>query len=693
MENVIDYVVPYIHDGDDLKSFSLVSRQFYQLDCITRKHLTVHLHYAPDPSTLSKRFPFIDSLTLKGPPDDCDFPQISGIDITPWIDEICAKFECLKALHIRGLVVSDEHLALLAKTRGKDLRSLKICECGGFSEDGLLHISEYCNDLRSLCLEYNAVDGEVTGEWVRELALRNTPIESLHLRSGSVNYDVEILTLVAQKCSNSLVSLKVSGPKPLNHLGDAFSHAVKLQDFHGAVFDKDGDYTSFKFPPSIRSLGIRDMPVTSFSLLLPYVNQLRELNLTGSEKYCQCFLIERCPNLEVLVTTDICGDMGFHLIGQVCKKLRKLIHCGHVTHMGLIALVQGCTNLEYLHVTLSNISNEAIECVGTHLKNLRDFRMTLFKKASIDNGIRAMLKGCIKLKRLSLHLGDEGLTDVGLGYIGKYGHNLTYLFLSCKGVSDAGLLELSKGCPKLRKLHLWDCPFSEKAVATFVFNIHSLRYIWVGNGFGTTDLALTRPTFTAEVLTELIPYVTLAEKLHKLAIQLIADGSGLGSVKITYTSSIATDNLDTPLVRAMVAKGICVNEEQVFVDVSSDKPLEIIKVQIVDVESRLAGEIKVEGRVKDGVPYLTKVGALDVDVSLEGNIILCRQAPDQPNIITSVSSILDDDNVIISSMSFGRIAQRKQAVMVIGVDEKPSKKALNRIDEIPAVDDFVFLAS
>ena len=79
MENVIDYVVPYIHDGDDLNSISLVSRKFYQLDCITRKHLTVHLHYAPNPSTLSKRFPFIDSLTLKGPPDDCDFPQYRAL--------------------------------------------------------------------------------------------------------------------------------------------------------------------------------------------------------------------------------------------------------------------------------------------------------------------------------------------------------------------------------------------------------------------------------------------------------------------------------------------------------------------------------------------------------------------------------------------------------------------------------------
>ncbi|GJR65641.1 nucleosome assembly protein 1,4 [Tanacetum coccineum] len=137
-----------------------------------------------------------------------------------------------------------------------------------------------------------------------------------------------------------------------------------------------------------------------------------------------------------------------------------------------------------LDVALLDISNEAFECVGTHSNNLRKFRMFLFKKAGIsltglplDNGIRAMLKGCIKLKRLTLSLCDGGLMDVGLGYIGKYGHNLRNLFLSCKGVSIAGLLELSKGCPKLRKLYLDDCRLSEQAVAAFVFDIHSLRYV------------------------------------------------------------------------------------------------------------------------------------------------------------------------------------------------------------------------
>nr|GEX69054.1 DNA-directed DNA polymerase [Tanacetum cinerariifolium] len=130
----------------------------------------------------------------------------------------------------------------------------------------------------------------------------------------------------------------------------------------------------------------------------------------------------------------------------------------------------------------------------------------------------------------------------------------------------------------------------------------------------------------------------------------------------------------------MLAKGIYVNEEQVIiVGGSSDKPLKIIRVQIANVEARLTGEIKVEGRVKDGVPRFTKVGVLDVDVSLEENIILCRKAPHQPNIITIVSSILDEEeNVNITSMSFGRIEQYN--IMVIGVDEKPRKKALNKID-------------
>ncbi|KAK0576346.1 hypothetical protein LWI29_015810 [Acer saccharum] len=231
--------------------------------------------------------------------------------------------------------------------------------------------------------------------------------------------------------------------------------------------------------------------------------------------------------------------------------------------------------------------------------------------------------------------------------------------------------------------------------------------------------AVNAPMVSAEVLSELATYVALAEKLGRLAVQLVAGGSGVQSVKVTYASARGPDDIDTRLLRAMIIKGVIepissvfvnlVNadfiakqrglnmiEERITLDGSPENPLEYIQVQIANVESKFAsaisdfGEIRVEGRVKDGKPHLTKVGSFGVDVSLEGSIILCRQV-DQPGIIGKVGSILGDENVNVNFMSVGRIATQKQAVMTIGVDEEPSKEVLKKIGGIAAIEEFVFL--
>lgn len=220
-------------------------------------------------------------------------------------------------------------------------------------------------------------------------------------------------------------------------------------------------------------------------------------------------------------------------------------------------------------------------------------------------------------------------------------------------------------------------------------------------------------------MSELAPFVSLAEKLGRLVVQLVAGGSGIKSIRITYASSRSPDDLDTRLLRAMVTKGLIepissvfinlvnsdfiakqrglkITEEIILLDGSPENPLEFIQVQIANVESRFAsaisdsGEIKVEGRVKDGKPHLTKVGSFDVDVSLEGSIILCRQV-DQPGLIGKVGSILGEENVNVSFMTVGRIAPRKQAVMTIGVDDEPSREALKKIGDISSIEEFVFL--
>lgn len=222
-----------------------------------------------------------------------------------------------------------------------------------------------------------------------------------------------------------------------------------------------------------------------------------------------------------------------------------------------------------------------------------------------------------------------------------------------------------------------------------------------------------------QVLSELKPFVALAEKLGRLAVQLVAGGSGVKSVKVTYGSARGPDDLDTRLLRAMITKGLIepisssfvnlvnadftakqrglrIAEQRSLLNGSPESPLEFIQVQISSVESKFAsalsdsGEIRVEGRVKDGIPHLTKVGSFEVDVSLEGSIILCRQV-DQPGMIGKVGSILSEGNVNVSFMSVGRVAPRKHAVMAIGVDDQPSNEILKRIGEIPAVEEFVYL--
>ncbi|KAI4329433.1 hypothetical protein L6164_021696 [Bauhinia variegata] len=231
--------------------------------------------------------------------------------------------------------------------------------------------------------------------------------------------------------------------------------------------------------------------------------------------------------------------------------------------------------------------------------------------------------------------------------------------------------------------------------------------------------AVNAPMVAPEVLSELAPYVALAEKLGRLAVQLVAGGSGIKSVKVVYRSARDPDDLDTRLLRAMITKGIIepisntyinlvnadfiakqkglrISEERIVVDSSREFPVDSIQVQISNVGSKFAsavsetGEISIEGKVKYGQPHLTCVGSFGVDVSLEGNLILCRQI-DQPGMIGRVGNILGEHNVNVSFMSVGRTYRRKKAIMAIGVDEEPPKEALGKIGSVPAINEFVFL--
>jgi D-3-phosphoglycerate dehydrogenase len=60
--------------------------------------------------------------------------------------------------------------------------------------------------------------------------------------------------------------------------------------------------------------------------------------------------------------------------------------------------------------------------------------------------------------------------------------------------------------------------------------------------------------------------VTLAEKLGRLAVQLVSGVAGVKDVKVTYLSARADDDLDTRLLRAMITKGLIEPVSDAFIN-------------------------------------------------------------------------------------------------------------------------------
>ncbi|XP_012459437.1 coronatine-insensitive protein 1 [Gossypium raimondii] len=523
---VLGCVMPYIDDPKDRDAVSLVCRRWYELDALTRKHITIALCYTTSPDRLRRRFRHLESLKLKGKPRAAMFnliPEDWGGYVTPWVNEIAENFNCLKAVHFRRMIVKDSDLEVLARSRGKVLQVLKLDKCSGFSTDGLLHVGRLCRQLRTLFLEESAII-EKDGQWLHELAVNNSVLMNLNFyMTDLMKVSCEDLEFIAQNCRN-LASVKISDCEILDLVG--FFHAAPvLEEFCGGLFNEQPErYAAVSFPPRLCRLGLTYMGKNEMPIVFPFASLLKKLDLLYAflDTEDHCLLIQRCPNLEVLETRNVIGDRGLEVLARSCKRLKRLRiergadeqemedEEGVVSQRGLMALAQGCLELEYLAVYVSDITNASLQYIGTYLKNLCDFRLVLLDREEritdlpLDDGVRDLLRGCEKLRRFALYLRPGGLTDVGLGYIGQYSPKVRWMLLGYVGGSDVGLLEFSKGCPSLQKLEMRGCCFSEHALAASVMQLTSLRYLWV-QGYRASEsgrdlLAMARPFWNIELI-------------------------------------------------------------------------------------------------------------------------------------------------------------------------------------------------
>jgi D-3-phosphoglycerate dehydrogenase len=199
--------------------------------------------------------------------------------------------------------------------------------------------------------------------------------------------------------------------------------------------------------------------------------------------------------------------------------------------------------------------------------------------------------------------------------------------------------------------------------------------------------AVNAPMVPAEMLSALAPFIGLAEKLGRIALQLVDASSGLSEVVLTYKGS-NKEELDTRLLRANVIKGLVQRDTTASVNlVNADtlaksrgiKFVEVIEPAAVSGGSELltsmsvtvrgcrpvmqaaadsTGSATVEGLVRGGLPWLSRVGSYNLSLAVEGKGLLLYANTDQPGIIGRVGTLLAKENVNIAFMAVARSGPR-----------------------------------
>lgn len=140
------------------------------------------------------------------------------------------------------------------------------------------------------------------GEWLHELAMNNTVLETLNFYMTELaTVQFEDLELIARNC-RSLISMKISDFEILDLVG-FFRAATALEEFAGGSFSEQSDkYSAVSFPPKLCRLGLNYMGKNEMPIVFPFASLLKKLDLL----YClldtedHCLLIQKCPNLEFL---------------------------------------------------------------------------------------------------------------------------------------------------------------------------------------------------------------------------------------------------------------------------------------------------------------------------------------------------------------------------------------------------------
>ncbi|KAL2645390.1 hypothetical protein R1flu_012977 [Riccia fluitans] len=524
-DETLGCIFAHLDNPGDRRAVSQVCRQWRRVDANTRKNVSIANCYSVSPATLSRRFPNLQALKIKGKPRASDYqllvPNWGGY-AGPWVAEVARSYsQRLQSLWLRRMHVTDADLRLLAQSCSDSLHTLKLHKCLGFSTSGIYEIAAYCRGLKILYLEESVVSpSERGGAWLRELALNNTTLEDLNFQylQEFDDFSITDLETLVENC-RSLRSLKVSEIDIFDMRG-VLRKADGLQECGTGSCASIGDLTvgGIDFPRTIIGLsGLYELSELGLPVLANLLPNLKKLDLkyTFLSREGHIEILSHCVSLEELEVRNVIGDEGLIMLSRTCKNLRRLRiedmdGEGYVSPLGIIPVAQNCKKLEFVVMYISDINNATFRAFGENCPNLNDWRVVLVSTLTplgdfpLDEGVKYLLRGCKKLTRFAMYGRHGALTDTGMGYIGQYGGKLKWILLGCAGESDIGLLNLADGCQSLERLEMRDCPVTESGLAAAAVRMRrSLKFLWVQGyqvtGAGGRVLAMARPYWNVEI--------------------------------------------------------------------------------------------------------------------------------------------------------------------------------------------------
>ncbi|MGC9108865.1 MAG: phosphoglycerate dehydrogenase [Caldimicrobium sp.] len=214
---------------------------------------------------------------------------------------------------------------------------------------------------------------------------------------------------------------------------------------------------------------------------------------------------------------------------------------------------------------------------------------------------------------------------------------------------------------------------------------------------GIVRNAVNVPSISAETLKIIQPVLNLGEKMALLLAQ-ICEGA-IREVEITYKGELA--QLDTKPITLAIVKGLLtpfLKEDVNYVNAlirAKERNIKVLEAKTAETEDftslisirvqHTEGETLVEGTLfGKKEPRIVKINGFRLDALPEGHMLYIFNE-DKPGVIGRIGTILGKHNLNISRMYVGQDPMKKRNVILISLDQPPTKEALEELNKEQSV--------